>query len=136
MGLSKLQSGLWERACSLGNSEQAVPLTDEMLAYLIGRIAADLGLREHFPEINGELPGYYGTTAFKKLVVKGVPALPLFERLVELEKDADTYFSCLASLHKGRLKFERILQTQPFPTMEQVGPARSSVGEDRPPARK
>ena len=122
MGLSKLQSKLWEGARSLGNSEQAVPLTDEMLAYLIGRIAADLGLSKHFPEIKVGALEYYGKARFDELVVKGAEPLPLFERLVELEKDADTYFACLASLHKGRLKYERILQSQPFPTMEQVGP--------------
>jgi hypothetical protein len=122
MGLSKAQRGIWERARSLGNSHQAAPLTDEILAYLIGRIAADLGFSKHFPEILGNVPDYYGKTKFSKLVVKGVSPLPLFERLVDLEKDADTYLACLASLHKGRLKYERILQSQPFPTMEQVGP--------------
>ncbi len=44
------------------------------------------------------------------------------ERLVGLKPDADTYFACLASMHKRRLKYERILQTQPIPTIEQVGP--------------
>lgn len=39
-----------------------------------------------------------------------------------LEKDADAYFYCLATLHKARLKYERILQAQPVPTVEQVGP--------------
>ena len=45
-----------------------------------------------------------------------------FEQLVSLDQDADAYFDCLASLHKARLKYERILQTQPVPTVDQVGP--------------
>ena len=44
------------------------------------------------------------------------------ERLVALIPDADMFFACLANLHKRRLKYERILQTQPIPTIEQVGP--------------
>ena len=31
-------------------------------------------------------------------------------------------FACLAALHKARLKYERILETQPVPTIDQVGP--------------
>ncbi|WP_276981777.1 hypothetical protein [Ferrimicrobium acidiphilum] len=46
---------------------------------------------------------------FERLIASGVP-------------DADTYFSCLAALHKGRLKYERILSTQAIPTIDQVGP--------------
>jgi hypothetical protein len=36
--------------------------------------------------------------------------------------DSDTYFECLATLQRSRLKFQRILQYQPLPTMDQVGP--------------
>ena len=39
-----------------------------------------------------------------------------------VDPDADAYFDCLAYLHKARLKYERILQTQPVPTADQVGP--------------
>ena len=46
----------------------------------------------------------------------------MFEKLVQLKPDAATYFACLAALHKARLKYERILQTQPLPTVDQVGP--------------
>ena len=46
----------------------------------------------------------------------------LFERLLKLDSDADMYYACLATLHKARLKYETILETQPVPTLEQVGP--------------
>lgn len=32
------------------------------------------------------------------------------------------YFACLSTVHKARLKYETILETQPIPTLEQVGP--------------
>jgi len=37
-------------------------------------------------------------------------------------EDIDTYFRCLAELHKRRLRYEGILASQAFPLMEQVGP--------------
>jgi hypothetical protein len=46
----------------------------------------------------------------------------MFERLTDAAPDAETYFSSLAALHKGRLKYRRILATQPIPTLDQVGP--------------
>ena len=48
--------------------------------------------------------------------------LGLFERALALDADADTYFFCLAALHKSRLKYQRILSAQPLPTVDQVGP--------------
>jgi hypothetical protein len=46
----------------------------------------------------------------------------MFERLVDVAPDADTYYACLATLQKARLKYQRILETQPISTLEQVGP--------------
>jgi hypothetical protein len=56
------------------------------------------------------------------LSIEGHEPKALFERLVAANSDADTYFACLAALHKARLKYERILCDQPIPTLEQVGP--------------
>ena len=41
---------------------------------------------------------------------------------VSIEPDFALYFLNLCSLHKRRLKFQKILSTQPKPTMEQIGP--------------
>jgi hypothetical protein len=46
----------------------------------------------------------------------------MFERLTDEVADGDTYFNSLAALHKGRLKYRKILATQPVPTIDQVGP--------------
>lgn len=41
---------------------------------------------------------------------------------IETDSDFGLYFLNLCSLHKRRLKFQKILQYQPKPTMDQVGP--------------
>ena len=122
MGLTRAQETIWARARSIGNSEQAIEITNEMCAYLVLRIAADIGQSEEFPETPPQLQPFFGPEPCDSLAVTGIPALPLFERLLNREKNADTYFACLASLLKARLKYERILATQPLPTFEQVGP--------------
>jgi hypothetical protein len=111
-----------ERARALGSGEQAVALTDEMCAYLVAVIADDLRLLREFPEFKGKVKSFFTKTRLRDLIIKGEDFPALFERLVSLNKDADTYFVCLAALHKGRLKYETILRTQPMPTVEQIGP--------------
>ena len=122
MGLTQAQKAMIEKARSGGGSEQAITLTDAACAYLIAVIARDLELSDHFPELPSTVPPFYDATELASLVVDGVPFYPLMDRLVSVNADADTFFVCLASLHKRRLKYERILQTQPIPTLEQVGP--------------
>jgi len=121
MGLSKTQENIWQRSRAAGSGAQAVTLSDGACAYLIGVIAADLGLRESFPEIPGDLPGFFDRVDLAALQVDHPNPRALFERLVQLDDDADMYYACLASLHKARLKYESILETQPIPTIEQVG---------------
>lgn len=41
---------------------------------------------------------------------------------IEIDSDFGMYFLNLCSLHKRRLKFQKILHHQPKPTMDQVGP--------------
>lgn len=41
---------------------------------------------------------------------------------VEIDSDFGLYFLNLCSLHKRRLKFQKILHYQPKPTMDQIGP--------------
>ena len=122
MSLTKLQQTIWEKARAYGSGDQAVGLTDEMCAYLIGLIVHDLDLSEHFAEVPKDLPLFFETEDIGSLVINGVDAKNLFERLVEYNSDADMYFACLSTLHKARLKYKLILETQPLPTLEQVGP--------------
>ena len=122
MALSKSQASIWGKARSLGAGGQAVSLTDEMCAYLVGCIAVDLGLHKAFPEVPRNLAEFYSKEPLTSLVLPVVDCDALYERLVTKNSDTDVYFACLAALHKARLKYERILSTQPIPTLEQVGP--------------
>jgi hypothetical protein len=107
---------------SVGGSRQGVALDDEQCAYLTAMVATDLHVRGKLRLGKVALPPFFGTQALESLRLKGIDFLPLFEQLVKLNAEADAYFDCLASLHKARLKYERILQTQPIPTIDQVGP--------------
>ncbi len=120
--LTVSQKAVLERSRSLGAGGQGVALSDEACCFIIATIARDMGLQSQFPEIPPELPDFFGSKTLASLVVPRVDLLAWFQRLVNLNRDADTYFACLANLHKARLKYERILQTQPIPTFEQVGP--------------
>lgn len=122
MGLTQAQKAMIEKARSAGVGGQAVPLDDRTCAYLVAVAVRDLGLQGHFPELPQDLPQFFESQNLNDLGVTSVAFLPLMERLVGLNPNADLFFVCLASLHKRRLKYERILQTQAMPTIEQVGP--------------
>lgn len=122
MALTQAQKAMIERARSAGVGGQAVPLSDEVCAYLVAIVARDLGLQDHFNELPLRLPEFFERADLGSLAVPGATFMPLVERLVNLNSDADLFFVCLASLHKRRLKYQRILQTQSIPTIEQVGP--------------
>lgn len=121
MGLSQSQKTLIEKARVLGSGSDQFTLDSETCSYLVGVIAEDLGLLDKFPEFEGGVPGFYATAAIETLRID-VDFSTVVDRLFDADENADTYFSCLASLHKRRLKYLRILRTQPLPTIEQVGP--------------
>ncbi len=122
MALSKAQASIWAKARSLGAGGQAVSLSDEVCAYLVGRIVIDLGLQKLLPEVPRDLPDFFSKRPLGTLVLSGIDCHAIYERLVTNNADTDVYFACLAALHKARLKYGRILSTQPIPTLEQVGP--------------
>ena len=122
MGLTKLQQTIWERSRAVGTGAQGIVLSEPTCAYLVGTVVADLGLDRQFPEVSPGLTGFFDPVDLDTLVLNGVSGREMFERLVSLVTDADTYYACLASLHKARLKYEMILRMQPIPTIEQVGP--------------
>jgi hypothetical protein len=105
-----------ERSKLLGQGQR---MADSICGYLIARIVNDLGLRKSFPLVPEILSDFF--TADKFATPFPTP-LHAYESLAELVADSVTYFSCLARLLKSRLKYDRILSTQPFPTLDQVGP--------------
>ena len=122
MALTQGQKTIVTRAQSLGTGGQAVALSDEACAYLVGVIARDLDLQARFPEVPETLPDIFSPGPLSRLELPGAPFLAMFERLVGLDSNSDVYFECLATLHKARLKYVRILETQAVPTIDQVGP--------------
>ena len=122
MGLTQGQKTIVNRAKSLGSGGQAIALSDEACAYLVAVIVRDLCLQGHFPEIPEALYEVFSPGPLSRLELAGIPFLEMFERLVGLDANSDVYFKCLAALHKARLKYERILETQAVPTIDQVGP--------------
>lgn len=122
MPLTQSQKTIWEKARSLGSGGQAVRLDDEACAYLIARIAADLDVIKELPELPKSVADFYSSGDLNELRIPNLDALDLFQKLLRIDPNVDTYFACLASLHKARLKYETILETQPIPTLEQVGP--------------
>jgi len=119
MALTKTQLALVTKVRTAGASELGVSLDDGVCSYLVAVIARDLELLDEFQEIPDNLPPFFGSEPLTRLRLDGIPFLPSFEKLIVLREDADTYFFCLATLHKARLKYERILQAQALPTMDQ-----------------
>lgn len=122
MALTQSQKAIVTKAQMVGGSKQGVALSDGCCTFLVAVIARDLGLLDRFPEFAPCIPPFFSNQPLESLSLSGGPFLPYFERLIAEDANADTYLACLASLHKARLKFERILQTQPIPTIDQVGP--------------
>jgi hypothetical protein len=122
MGLTAQQRALVTKAKTGGGSDLAVSLDDAVCCYLLAIIVKDLGLEDTFRDIPLTVKPFFGSKNLRDLQLPGVSFDIFFERLIAIRKDADTYFFCLATLHKARLKYERILQSQAIPTVDQVGP--------------
>ena len=122
MALTHAQRAILERARALGGGGQAVALNDGACRFLFAVIANDLGVLDKFPEFTDPIPRFFGQYPLASLELGGDDPLSVFERLLAVDPNADTYFGCLAALHKARLKYERILEVQPLPTIDQVGP--------------
>ena len=125
MELTQAQRTIIARARAIGGGQQGIALDNATCSYLVTVIADDLGVLEQLPEISrvaGDLPDFFAARPLSNFRLPGLDFLDLFRQLLALDPNADTYFACLATLHKSRLKYERILQTQPLPTIDQVGP--------------
>lgn len=122
MALSKMQQAALTRLRAGGNSPLDAPLNDAVCSYLLALIASDLNLSSSFSELPPVPSAFFSRESLQSLRIADLPFLPLYERLLTLKPDADAYFACLSKLHKARLKYERILQAQPIPTFDQVGP--------------
>jgi hypothetical protein len=122
MALTQSQKTLIEKTRSVGTARAAEPLSEDDCLFLVATIARDLGLIDRFPELSGDFPEFYEVGVRKRPAVGSLSFTEGFERLVSLAADADSYFACLGTLYKARLKYANILRLQPTPTIDQVGP--------------
>ena len=122
MALTQAQKSLIAQARLAGAGKLNVGLGDDSCAYLAATIARDLGLLAEFPDLPSDFAEFFAEKDARNLRLEGFEFQVLIEQLLLIEPNADTYFVCLATLLKARLKYARILEYQPLPTMDQVGP--------------
>jgi hypothetical protein len=122
MTLNKAQLAMIERVRSVGGGDLGIALSDEACAFLVCTRARDLGIDEKILPVPADLPEFFSPNHLASFVVHGRDFLADLAVIISQHPDADSYFLCLAKLHKSRLKYQRILETQPIPTMDQVGP--------------
>ena len=111
-----------ERARSVGGGDQGVALSDGACAFLVATMARDLGIAAKLVSVPTSLPDFFAPVHPAELTLDGRDFHKELAAVASQVPDADSYFVCLAKLHKSRLKYQRILETQPIPTMDQVGP--------------
>ncbi len=122
MPLSKSQLQALTKVRASGGSDINSGLDDAICCYLLAVVTQDLSITKDFPELPSEPAALFSRAAPETLRIDGCPFLELYERLLMMVPDSDGYFMCLAKLHKARLKYSRILEAQPLPTVDQVGP--------------
>lgn len=122
MGLTQSQKSIIEKARASGGGDLGVGLNDSACSYLVAVIASDLGVLGKIPELPSNVAPFFSGSSPDDLVITGLDFWQSLETLIKLVPDADTYFSCLAALHKSRMKYWKILSHQAVPTMDQVGP--------------
>src|SRR5208282_1752109 len=116
----------------LGNGDDRVTLSENELFCLLAQCCNDLAIPNSIsklPPVSSPPPNadYYRLPLawFQSAQANCPSAAALVESLaacVAHEADFRLYFENLATLHKRRLKYQRILSSQPKPTMNQVGP--------------
>jgi hypothetical protein len=114
----------------LGQGGDRISLSASEIAWLLHLTAIDQGLslgHAAFKDIEMPVPSFFG--------IQIPPALPMaweslstddllteLDQLIRQEPDVRLYFSNLCEILKRRIKYQRILSTQPKPTMDQIGP--------------
>jgi hypothetical protein len=117
VGLTPSTRAAIERVRSSGGGTLGQQLSNEICNFLLATVVRDLAL-----DVDGyspsEIPAFFSVPA---LNVPRLPEANFFhdlERVLLAEPAAETYFLCLAALHKSRMKYEAILRRQPIPTID------------------
>jgi len=123
---------LFSAARILGNGDDRVTLSENELFCLLTQCCRDLSIppeATNLPDLSipAPSPDYYRLPLawFQDAQTNCPSATALVESVaagIGHEADFRLYFENLAALHKRRLKYQRILSSQPRPTMNQIGP--------------
>lgn len=112
-----------------GSGDAQVVLSDRELYALIVIALNDLGWLEdglHTKNIDVPRQNYYEISLewFEKLNITVSPSdiEETLEKAKVKEDDFVLFIENLAALHRRRVKYRRILSSQPMPTMDQIGP--------------
>jgi hypothetical protein len=122
LSLSKSQLQALTKVRASGGSDIDSALDDATCCYLLAVLARDLGISNEFPDLPQQPDELFSPKPPASMRLDGCEFLTKYERAIDRLPDADGYFMCLAKLHKARLKYSRILEAQPLPTVDQVGP--------------
>lgn len=114
----------------LGQGGDRVSLSIQEISWLLYLSATDLGLAMGNATLRApktKVPTFYDIQIPPKLptVWEGLTTddlLAELDQLIRKEPDVRLYFSNLCEILKRRIKYQRILSTQPKPTMDQIGP--------------
>lgn len=92
-----------ERSRSVGGGEQGVALSDDACAFLVATVARDLKVPKSVVDVPPDLPSFFSRVHPEALVLKNRNFLRDLAGVAAHTADADSYFACLAKLHKMRV---------------------------------
>ena len=127
MLIDKETSQLLNKARNLGGKGPTIYLTDNTLIRLCIVVATDLNQQHLIRDVTDDeisLEGYYSIPLewFERSASGNVSFIDMFLLLKQHIHDFETYFLNLCEIHKRRLKFQHILETQRLPQIEPIVP--------------
>lgn len=130
MELTREQRSQYTRLLRLGTGGPLI--SDQGIAGLAVRTAAEIrgaGVTltpelDELAEYDSRLPDLYAEPIPSRWGIDvGLPPHAVYARIANSGlPDATLFFGSLAELHKRRVRYERILENQSIPTLDQVGP--------------
>lgn len=121
---------LYSKCRMHGSGEAQVVISDGELLALIGIAVNDLGWaleQLRMPEITIPDEDYYSIPLAwfedqEKLSIESSDVISAIESCFGKDNDFALFIENLSALHRRRVKYKRILSSQPVPTMDQIGP--------------
>lgn len=122
MALTTAQSVAYTKLRQTSSSGQAVALSDSAIRALIFIAARNLELHGAINVPTEGVPELYDPSFSLDFTLEGEDPRVLYERIIHANPEAETFIACAAAIHKARLKYQRVLASQPLASMDQVAP--------------